>query len=185
MNKYAYIENVPDLSVDHYMDTFDDGVEWISHVAGFNGMDVCMDYARKLIAEGYSIINLCGDFGEEHVKELLKNAPEGTEVHYAAYLPQELAKLEALKQYIEYGMIIFGNVEDPVRLELTAPEMNTHTVFIADLEQAKEVAKQFAEDGVDGIELCSSFDLDMTKEIISVVEAIDKNIPVGSNGIAL
>ena len=61
--------------------------------------------------------------------------------------------------------------------------MNTHTVFIKDLDQAKQVAAEFAKAGVDGIELCSGFDLDMTKEIIAVVEAIDPRIPVGSNGI--
>jgi len=38
---------------------------------------------------------------------------------------------------------------------------------------------------VDGIELCSSFDLNMTKSIIAAVEAIDPTIPVGSNGITL
>ena len=38
MNKYAFIENVPDLSVDAYSDCFDDG-EWMNLIAGFNGMD--------------------------------------------------------------------------------------------------------------------------------------------------
>jgi len=184
MNKYAFLENVPDLSVDGYADSFDDG-EWLSHVAGFNGMDRVLDYAKELIADGYSLINLCGDFNEEHVAELMKDAPDGTEVHFAAYLPEELRKLEALEQYIEYGQIIFGGVEEPVHLELKAPEMNTHTVFIKDLDQAVQEAEKFAQSGVDGIELCSSFDLDMTKAIIAAVEAIDPKIPVGSNGITL
>lgn len=184
MNKYAFIENVPDLSVENYADSFNDG-EWLSLVAGCNGMDRVMEYAKQLIADGYSLINLCGDFGEEHVSELMKDAPEGTEVHYAAYLPEELAKLEALEEYKEYGQIIFGGVEDPVHLELVSPEMNTHTVFIKDLDQALQEAQRFAKAGVDGIELCSSFDLDMTKAVITAVEAIDPKIPVGSNGISL
>ena len=96
--KYAYVENVPDLSVGNYMDSFDDG-EYLNHVAGFNGMDACMDYVKQLIRDGYTLINLCGDFGSEQVAELLKDAPEGTEVKYAAYLPEEQAKLEALEQY--------------------------------------------------------------------------------------
>ena len=184
MNKYAFLENVPGLTVDGYMDSFDDG-EWISCVAGFDGMDRVMECAKQMIADGYSLINLCGDFGQEHVDELMKDAPEGVEVHYAAYLPAELAKLEALEQYVEYGQIIFGGVEEPVRLELKAPEMNTHTVFIKDLDQAIAVAERFAKAGVDGIELCSSFDLDMTKAVIEAVEKIDPKIPVGSNGITI
>ena len=130
-------------------------------------------------------INLCGDFNEEHIAELMKDAPEGVEIHYAAYLPEELRKLEALEEYKEYGQIIFGGVEEPVHLELQSPEMNTHTVFIKDLQQALQEAERFAKAGVDGIELCSSFDLDMTKSIIAAVEAIDPTIPVGSNGITL
>ena len=126
MNKYAFLENVPDLSVDGYSDCFDDG-EWLSLVAGLNGVEQVLEYAKSLIADGYSLINLCGDFNEEHVAELMKDAPEGTEIHFAAYLPEEQRKLEALDQYIEYGQIIFGGVEEPVRLELQAPEMNTHT----------------------------------------------------------
>lgn len=184
MDKYAFLENVPDLSVEPYADSFDDG-EWYSLIAGKNGVDQVVAYAKELIADGYSLINLCGDFGEEHVAEIMKDAPEGTEVHYAAYLPAELAKMEALDQYIEYGQIIFGGVEEPVRLELAAPEMNTHTVFIKDMEQAVAEAENFAKAGVDGIELCSAFDLDMTKAIIAAVEAIDPKIPVGSNGITV
>ena len=76
-------------------------------------------------------------------------------------------------------------MEEPAHLELQAPEMNTHTVFIKDLEQAIQEAERFAKAGVDGIELCSGFDLDMTKSIIAAVEAIDPKIPVGSNGITL
>lgn len=180
--KYAYVENVPDLSSDHYMDSFDDG-EYLNHVAGLDGIDACMGYVKQLIREGYTIINLCGDFDGEQVDELLKDAPEGTEVKYAAYLPEEQAKLEALEQYIEYGMIILGNVEEPVRRELAAPEMNTHIVYVKDLEQAVAAAKQLAEEGVDGIELCGWFDLEKTKQVIAAVESVDKTVPVGSNGL--
>ncbi|MBQ9060115.1 MAG: hypothetical protein IJ128_03130 [Firmicutes bacterium] len=184
MQKYAFIENVPGLTADNYMDSFNDG-EWISYVIGLDGMDKVVDCAKQMIAGGASLINLCGDFGPEHVDEIMKDAPEGTEVHFAAYLPEELAKLEALAQYVEYGQIIFGGVEDPVHLELKDPAMNTHTVFIKDLDQAIATAQDFAKAGVDGIELCSSFDLDMTKQIIAAVEAIDPKIPVGSNGITV
>ena len=184
MKKYAYVENVPGLAIENYKANFDDG-EYLNHIAGFDGVDVCMDYVKGLIRDGYSLINLCGDFGKEHVEELMKDAPEGTAVHYAAYLPEELAKLEALEQYIEYGMIIVGNVEEPVRLELSAPVMNTHVVFVKDLEQAADAAHKFAEDCVDGIELCSWFDLEKTQRIIAEVESVSLLIPVGSNGINL
>ena len=184
MNKYAFIANVPDLSVEGYQDSFDDG-EWYNLIAGLDGIDQVVEYARTLIADGYSLINLCGDFGKEHVEELMKDAPEGTEVHYAAYLPAEAAKLEALAQYVEYVQIIFGGVEKPVHLELSSPQMNTHAVFVKDMEQAKQEAEAFAKAGVDGIELCSGFDLDMTRSIIETVEAVNPGIPVGSNGITV
>lgn len=180
--KYAYVENVPGLSSGKYMDSFDDG-EYLNHVAGVDGIDACMSYVKQLIREGYRLINLCGDFGSEQVAELLKDAPEGTEVKYAAYLPEEQIKLEALEQYIEYGMIILGNVEEPVRRELAAPEMNTHIIYVKDLEQAAAAAKQLAEEGVDGIELCGWFDLERTKRVIAAVESVDKTVPVGSNGL--
>ena len=183
MKKYAFIENVPGLSVENYMDSFDDG-EWISHIAGFDGIDACMDYAKKLIAEGYEMLNFCGDFGPEHVAELMENAPEGTIVRYAAYLPEEQKKLEALPKYDNYGMIIFGGVEEPVRIELSAPEMDTHTVFIKDVDQAVEVARELTAAGVDGIELCGSFDEDMTKRIIEEVCKVNPKTPVGSNGLS-
>ena len=184
MKKYAFLENVPGLSAEGYSDTFDDG-EWLNLIAGLDGVDRVLACAKELIADGYSLINLCGDFNDDHVAELMADAPEGTEVHFAAYLPEELRKLEALDQYIEYGQIIFGGVEEPVHLDLLAPEMNTHTVFVRDMDQAVREAERFAEAGVDGIELCSGFDLDMTGSVISAVEAIDPRIPVGSNGITL
>lgn len=182
MNKYAFIQNVPGLSVQPYELSFDDG-EWLSHVAGFDGIDKCMDYAKKLIADGYSMINFCGDFGPEQIAELKKDAPEGTEIRFAAYLPEEEDKLNALDQYIQYGQIIFGGVDEPKRFDLDAPEMVTHTVFIKDLDQAVETAKKLAAEGMDGIELCGSFDLDMTKAVIAAVESVNPKIPVGSNGI--
>lgn len=182
MQKYAFVENIPDLSVEPYKAVFDDG-EWHNVIAGKNGIAACMAYLERLLAEGYSLINLCGDFGPDHVAELMHDAPEGTEIHFAAYLPEELAKLEALEQYVEYGQIIFGGVESPTRFDLESPEMNTHTVFVADQAQAVETAKQLAAEGMDGIELCSGFDLDMTREIIAAVESVDPKIPVGSNGI--
>lgn len=184
MQKYAFIENIPDLSVEPYEVSFDDG-EWINTIAAKDGISQCMAYAERLLAEGYSLINLCGDFGPDHVAELMHDAAEGTEIHFAAYFPEEAAKLDALEQYIEYGQIIFGNVEEPKRFDLQAPEMNTHTVFVKDQEQAVEVAKQLAAEGMDGIELCSGFDADMTRQIIEAVESVDSKIPVGSNGITM
>lgn len=184
MQKFAFIENVPGLSVEPYTTTFDDG-EWFNRIAGCDGIDKCLAYAKELIADGYTLFDLCGDFGPEHIAELLKDAPEGTEAYFAAYLPEELTKMEALEQYVEYGQIIMGNVDEPTWFHLTAPEMNTHSVFVRDQAMAVEAAKQLAADGVDGIELCSAFDLDMTKEIIAAVESIDPKIPVGSNGIQL
>ena len=53
------------------------------------------------------------------------------------------------------------------------------------MEQALTEAKAFAKAGVDGIELCSGFDLDMTKQIIAAVESENAEVPVGSNGITV
>ncbi len=182
MQKYAFVVNAPGLTAEHYQEFFDDG-EWLSELTAKDGVDVCMDYVKGLIADGYSMINLCGDFGPEHVEELMKDAPEGTIVRFAGYFPEEQAKLEALDEYVEYGQIIFGGVDEPVRFDLLDPAMNTHTIFIKDMEQAEEAARELAAEGMDGIELCGSFDEDMTRRIIRVVESVSKKIPVGSNGI--
>lgn len=183
MQKYAFLINVPGAGED-YRGSFDDG-EWLNQIIGLDGLDKAVEEARKLISEGCSLINLCGDFGREHVEEMMKDAPEGTEVHFAAYLPSEQKKLEALEQFVEYGQIIFGGVDEPVRIDLRAPAVNTHTIFVRDLEQAKEAAEELTGKNPDGIELCSGFDGDMTKEIIAAVEAVDPSIPVGSCGITL
>lgn len=45
-------------------------------------------------------------------RTLTREAKDDTEIHFAAYLPEELAKLKALEQYVEYGQIIFGSVEE-------------------------------------------------------------------------
>ena len=34
-------------------------------------MEQVLEYAKELIADGYSLINLCGDFNEEHIAELM------------------------------------------------------------------------------------------------------------------
>ena len=67
MNKYAFIQNVPGLSVQPYELSFDDG-EWLSHVAGFDGIDKCMDYAKKLIADGArgNIVIILPDRGDRY-----------------------------------------------------------------------------------------------------------------------
>ena len=70
MNKYAFIQNVPGLSVQPYELSFDDG-EWLSHVAGFDGIDKCMDYAKKLAAEGMEGIELCGSFDLDMTKAVI------------------------------------------------------------------------------------------------------------------
>lgn len=62
--------------------------------------------------------------------------------------------------------------------------MDTHAVFIKDMDQAVEVARELAAAGVDGIELCGSFDEDMTKRIIEEVCKVNPKTPVGSNGLS-
>ena len=182
MNKYAFLENVPGLSVDNYVGVFNDG-EWENIIAGCDGVDAVMDYAKKLISEGAELINLCGDFTEENVKELEAFAPGKVTAHYAAYTPKEMAKLEALSQYAEYVMIIFGNVEEPHLVELNSPEMHTCAVFVKDVDMAVSVAQEYAKKGIDGIELCSGFHEEETNKVITAVEEIDPKVPVGSNGL--
>ncbi len=56
--KYAYVENVPDLSSDHYMDSFDDG-EYLNHVAGLDGIELCgwfdLEKTKQVIAAVESV----------------------------------------------------------------------------------------------------------------------------------
>lgn len=182
MKKYAFIANAPGLSSLDYVTNFNDG-EYENIIAAFDGVEAGMEYAQLMIMLGTELIDLCGDFTDENVAALKAIAP-GVEVHHAGYFPEELAKLEALEQYVEYVMIIMANVEEPIGLELKAPEMNTYPVFVKDIDMAIAAAEEYARKGVDGIELCSAFNAEDTKRIIAAVEAIDPKVPVGSNGLA-
>lgn len=52
--------------------------------------------AKKMLADGVHFIELCGDFGEEHCKEIVAAVDGKIPVGYVTYLPEELEKLMKL-----------------------------------------------------------------------------------------
>lgn len=179
MFKYAFIANVDGAAPENYSFTYDNA-ESHSFIAGTSSFEMTEELVKKLDEEGYDLIDLCGDFDDEAVKKLLSVTKSEMEILHADYLPEELAKLEKLDSFKEYGLVIvMDGVEETKAFELNNEECNMHVRFTKDLEGAKAAAKELADKGVYFLELCSFFEKDFTLEII---KAVDGKIPVGSCG---
>ncbi|MCQ4635693.1 DUF6506 family protein [Anaerovorax odorimutans] len=180
MFKFAFIENVPGSSPENYSFVYEND-ESYSLVTGTSSFEMTEELIKKLDKEGYDLIDLCGDFGEEAAAKLEESVTGKMEITYADYLPDELAKIEALDSLKEYGIVIvMDGVEETQKFSLKSEECNTYVHFVKDLDAAKVAAKELVEQqGVYFLELCSYFD---KKETLEVIAAIEGKVPVGSCG---
>ncbi len=179
MFKYAFIANVADATPENYSFTYDNA-ESHSFVTGTSSFEMTKELVKKLDQEGYDLIDLCGDFDDEAVEQLLKETKSEMEISHAEYLPEELAKLEALDSLQEYGVVIvMDGVEETEAFELKNPDCHMCVRFTKDLDAAKAAARELADRGIHFLELCSYFEKDFTLQII---DAIDGRVPVGSCG---
>ena len=159
MLKFAFFINVPGQNPDDYKGVYENS-ESYNMIVGTGDMDMAKDYLGKLAADGYTLFNLCGDFDDEITAQLCEIAGPDVKIRHADYLPEQLAKVEALPEFSKYGIVIvMRGVEDQ--------------------EQANAAAKKLAEEGVHDIELCSWFDKAKTEEVI---EAVGGVCPVGTCG---
>ena len=179
MLKFAWLVNVPGSSPEKYSGVYENA-ESCNMVVGTGDMESAKAFVKKLADEGYTLFNLCGDFDDDITAEMAALAGDGVKISHADYLPEELAKVSALEEFSEYGIVIvMRGVEQPVEVDVDADGMHTRAVFVKDLEQAKTAAKKLSDAGVHGIELCSWFDREKTE---AVIEAIGGATPVGTCG---
>ena len=180
MLKFAFIINVPGASPETYSAVYENA-ESHSTIAGVDGLEAGKEYAKKLAAEGVTIINLCGDFDDEITEQIKDEVGEGVKVRHADYAIDELAKLNQLQSMKYYGIIVqIAGVEDPHTLVLEDDECVATVVFVKDMEQAKAAAKDLVKRNNDFMELCSWFDRLKMEEI---AVAIDGAVPVGTCGV--
>lgn len=179
MLKYAFLINVPGQTPETYSAVYENS-ESYNLIAGTDNMDMAKEFAAKLVSEGYTLFNLCGDFDDEVTGQMQQAAGPDVKFRHADYLPEQLAKVEALEKFEKYGIVIvMRGVEEPQEVALSCPQLSTKAIFVKDQAQAIEAAKKLAAEGVDDIELCSWFDRVKNEEII---EAIGGAAPVGTCG---
>ena len=179
MLKYAYLINVPGQSPETYSAVYENA-ESYNVVAGTNDMDMAKDYVGKLAKDGFTLLNLCGDFDDEITEELRQIAGPDVKIKHADYLPEQGAMVEALPEFSRFGIVIvMRGVEEPTEVVIDKPELYTKAIFVKDQEQANASAKKLADEGMHDIELCSWFDKEKTEKVIA---AVGGAAPVGTCG---
>lgn len=178
--KYAFIMNSAGLDPESYSVTYENGGNQYYFTA-VHGMKMTRELAAKLAADGYQLIDLCGDFDGEKAVEVEKATGGKIKTKYAKYSEEDLAKFNALPSTNKYGVIVMGFdlTEDLIKLELNSDEFNTYISIIAKEEAAAEVAAKMIADGIDFIELCGYFDFDKAEKI---AEATGRKVPMGYCG---
>ena len=179
MLKYAFLINVPGQNPESYNGVYENS-ESYNVVAGTGDMEMAKEYVAKLAADGFTLLNLCGDFDDEITAQLCEIAGPDVKIKHADYLPEQGAMVEALPEFSKYGIVVvMRGVEEPTEVVVDAPELYTKAIFVKDQEQANAAAKQLAGEGVHDIELCSWFDKPKTE---AVIEAVGGVCPVGTCG---
>lgn len=179
MLKFAFIINVPGQSPETFSGVYENA-ESYNLIVGTDNMDMAKDYVAGLVADGYTLFNLCGDFDDEITGQMQQAAGPDVKIRHADYLPEELTKVEALEEFTRYGMVIvMKGVEEPAEVTLSTEGFDAKAIFVKDQEQANEAARKLAAEGVHDIELCSWFDRAKTEEVIA---AIGGAVPVGTCG---
>ena len=181
MLKFAWFINTPGQTPDTFSKSYENA-ESYNLVLGTDNMDMAKEYVAKLVAEGYTLFNLCGDFDDEITAEMQADAGPDVKIKHADYLPAEGEKVEALEEFSKYGIVVvMRGVEESVDVKLAADDgFEAYAIFVKDQEAANAAAQKLAAWGAHDIELCSWFDQPKTEEVIA---AIDGKVPVGSCGL--
>ncbi len=180
MLKFAFLINVPGETPGTFAGSYENS-ESFNLVAGTDNMVMAKEFVAKLVDEGYTLFNLCGDFDDEVTTQMQNAAGPDVKIRHADYTLAELAKVEALTEFTKYGMIIvMRGVEEPNEVELSCDGFNAKAIFVKDQEQANAAARKLVDEGVHDIELCSWFTEEKTQEVI---DAIGGAVPVGSCGL--
>ncbi len=179
MLKYAFLINVPGQKPETYNGVYENS-ESYNVVAGTGDMEMAKEYVGKLTADGFTLLNLCGDFDDAITAELREIAGPDVKIVHADYLPEQGAMVEALPEFSKFGIVVvMRGVEEPTEVVVDAPELYTKAIFVKDQDQANAAAKKLADEGMHDIELCSWFDKARTEAVIDAVGGI---CPVGTCG---
>ena len=179
MLKFAFLINVPGQSPETFSGTYENA-ESYNLVAGTDNMDMALEFVDSLVKDGYTLLNLCGDFDDEITSKMREAAGPDVKIRHADYLPEELVKVESLAEFSKYGMVIvMRGVEEPAEVVLHSDGFDAKAIFVKDQAQANEAARKLAAEGMHDIELCSWFDKAKTEEVIRAIEGA---VPVGTCG---
>lgn len=177
MFKFAFLINVPGVDPKNYSTVYETN-ESYNIVAGTDGMETAKEYMKELLEKDIKVFNLCSDFDDETVEQMRRIAGEGVAIRRAEYNLNELAKLNMLKSYRNYGLIIKADgTGKSHEVVLRSRECDTRIIFVENLAEAKKAARRLVEKRADFIELCSWFDV---LRLDAIVAAIDGQIPVGT-----
>lgn len=178
MLKYAFISKIKGVNPENYYGVFENK-DCFNLITGCPHMQSAEELVKKLVSEGYTMMNFCGAFNEQELENLREVTDRQVKMSMVKYFPEELIKIEKLPSFKEYGVIIEG-ADKLTEVRIDSNSCNIHAYFIKDMEMAKEAAKKLVDKGVYFIEMCGWFDRNMTMEIIG---SINGAVPVGSAGI--
>lgn len=177
--KYAFIANIAGVTPETYSTVFETS-ESYNLIAGVDGMDAAREYVKKLVEDGFELIDLCGDFDDVITAEMQEMAGPDVEINHADYTKDELVKLNHLDTFRDYGVIIMAEeIDKPHEAVLRSDACDMRVIFVKDMRQAKNAAKRLIEKRVNFIELCSWFDI---LRLMPIVEVTENRVPVGTCG---
>ena len=105
MLKFAFLINVPGETPGTFSGIYENS-ESFNLVAGTDNMEMAKEFVAKLVGEGYTLLNLCGDFDDEVTGAMQEAAGPDVKIRHADYFPDQLAKVEALPEFSKYGIDI-------------------------------------------------------------------------------
>lgn len=177
MFKFAFLINVPGVSPETYFTVYETN-ESYSIVAGVDGMEAAKEYMKQLLKKDIKVFDLCGDFDDETTDQMREIAGEGITIRHAEYNLNEMAKLNMLKSFRNYGVIVKADgTGKSHEVVLRSKACDSRIIFVENLAEARKAARRLVEKRVNFIELCSWFDI---LRLDSIVAAIDGKVPVGT-----
>ena len=150
-------------------------------VIAVSTLEMAITAARKLVAEGVSHIDFCGDFDDEKLAALSKNLGSNVTIDAAKYYPEQLVKLDTINMD-RFAHIVWGKGFDSIRdgTEINIPSCEMKVIGVSSLEEACDLAESLVDEGIEFIELSSAFGVDETN---AVINAVDGKAAIGSAGL--
>ena len=177
--KYAFITKIPGAAPENYSAVYETKGSY-NLIAGVDGMEAAIEYAKKLAEENFDIIDLSSDFSNETTADIQEIMGENVKVRNAKYTIDELRKLQFVNSFRDFGVIILDkDVKKYHEVIIRSKVRDMRVIFARDLRQARNAGRRMIEKRVDFIELCSWFDI---LRLESIVEAIGGKVPVGTCG---